>query len=35
MENSYVITCNHGEKNLLQEPYTIKEPFFVTGVIIH
>ena len=34
-EESDVITCDNGEKNVFQEPYTIKGPFFVTGVIIH
>ena len=34
-EESDVITCDNGEKNVFQEPYTIKDPFFVTGVIIH
>ena len=24
--------CDNGEKNVFQEPYTIKDPFFVTGV---
>ena len=34
MKNSYLITCDNGEKNAFQEPYTIKDTFFVTGVII-
>ena len=34
MKNSYVIPCENGEKNVFQEPYTMKDPFFVTGVII-
>ena len=29
MKNSYVTTCDKGEKNVFQEPYTM------TGVIIH
>ena len=32
MKNSYLITCDNAEKNVFQEPYTIKDPFFVTGV---
>ena len=28
-KNSYVTTCDNGEKNVFQEPYTM------TGVIIH
>ena len=35
MKNSYVITSDNGEKNVFQEPYTMKDSFFVTGVIIH
>ena len=29
MKNSYVTTCDNGEKNVFQEPYTM------TGVVIH
>ena len=27
MKNSYVITCNHGEKSLFQEPLHYEGPF--------
>ena len=29
MKNSYVTTCDNGEKNVFQEPY------IMTGVVIH
>ena len=35
MKNSYVITCDNSEKNVFPVLYTIKDPFFVTSVIIH